>query len=52
MSDGDFQREGKEYLPFIFEDKIIDPKQYLAWRAMEEEYELELEFRDYGKENN
>ena len=49
MSDGDFQREGREYLPFVFEDKLIEPEEYLIWHQLEEEYELELEFREYGR---
>lgn len=52
MSDGDFQREDRIYLPFTFEDEVIEPEQYLAWELLRQEYELGLEFRDYGKENN
>lgn len=51
MSDGDYQREskGREYLPFTFEDEVIEPEQYLAWRYMREEYELEENMRDYER---
>jgi hypothetical protein len=50
MSDGDFQREDRIYLPFIFEDEVIEPEQYLAWRVMIDEYELEKNMRDHGRE--
>ena len=49
MSDGDFQREGGEYLPFVFEDKLIEPEEYLIWHQLEEEYKLELEWREHEK---
>jgi len=49
MSDGDYQRDGKEYLPFIFEDEVIEPEQYLIWHQLEEEYKLELEWREHEK---
>lgn len=49
MSDGDFQREGKEYLPFIFEGELIEPEEYLIWHQLEEEYNLELKWREYEK---
>ena len=49
MSDGDFQREGRVYLPFVFEDKLIEPEEYLIWHQLEKEYELELEWKEYEK---
>lgn len=49
MSDGNFQREDKEYLPFIFEDEVIEPEQYLAWHQLMEEYELEQYLKEYEK---
>ncbi len=49
MSDGDFQREGREYLPFIFEGELIEPEEYLIWHQLEEEYKLELEWREHEK---
>ena len=50
MSDGDYQREGREYLPFIFEDKLIEPEEYLIWHQLEEEYELQQHLEEYGRE--
>ena len=50
MSDGDFQREGREYLPFIFEDKLIEPEEYLIWHQMREEMELQEYLEEYGRE--
>ena len=49
MSDGDFQREGRVYLPFVFEDKLIEPEEYLIWHQLEEEYKLVLEWREHEK---
>ena len=50
MSDGDFQREGREYLPFIFENKVIEPEEYLIWHQMREEMELQEYLEEYGRE--
>ena len=50
MSDGNFQREGREYLPFIFEDKLIEPEEYLIWHQMREEMELQEYLEEYGRE--
>ena len=50
MSDGNFQREGREYLPFIFEDELIEPEEYLIWHQMREEMELQEYLEEYGRE--
>ena len=52
MSDGDFQREGREYLPFVFEGELIEPEQYIAWRSMGEEYEIYQQLEEYESNNN
>ena len=52
MSDGDFQREGREYLPFVFEDKLIEPEEYLIWHQLEEEYEIEQYLKEYESTGN
>ena len=50
MSDGDFQREGREYLPFVFENEVIEPEEYLIWHQMREEMELQEYLEEYGRE--
>lgn len=52
MSDGNFQREGKEYLPFIFEDEVIEPEQYLIWHQLKDEYEIEQYLKEYARRIN
>ena len=50
MSDGDFQREGREYLSFVFENEVIEPEEYLIWHQMREEMELQEYLEEYGRE--
>ena len=50
MSDGDFQREDREYLPFAFEGELIEPEEYLIWHQMREEMELQEYLEEYGRE--
>ena len=52
MSDGDYQREGREYLPFIFEGELIEPEEYLIWHQLEEEYEIEQYLKEYESTGN
>ena len=52
MSDGDYQREDREYLPFVFEGELIEPEQYLAWHQLKEEYEIELYLKEYEPTGN
>ena len=47
MSDGCFQREDINYLPFEFNGEIIDPEQYLIWHQMKEEMELQQYLEEY-----
>lgn len=49
MSDGAYQREDINYLPFEFEGEIIDPEQYLIWHQMKEEEILQF-LEEYGRE--
>lgn len=49
MSDANYQREGREYLPFEFEGEIIDPEQYLLWEQLKEDYELEQYLKEYER---
>jgi hypothetical protein len=52
MSDGDFQREDRIYLPFIFEDEVIGPDEYLIWHQMREEETLMQYLEEYEPTNN
>ena len=55
MSDGDYQREGisnRVYLPFTFENEVIEPEQYLDWHHLKEEYEIELYLKEYESNSN
>lgn len=40
MSDGNFQRGDREYLPFVFEGELIEPENYLIWHQLKDEYEM------------
>lgn len=50
MSDGDYQREDRNYLPFVFEGELIEPDEYLIWHQMREEMELQEYLKEYGRE--
>ena len=50
MSDGGFQREDVNYLPFEFDGEIVDPEQYLIWHQMREEMELQQYLEEYESE--
>ena len=50
MSDGDYQREDRNYLPFVFEGELIEPEEYLIWHQLEEEYKLQQYLEEYGRE--
>jgi hypothetical protein len=52
MSDGDYQREGREYLHFVFEDEVIEPEQYLIWHQMREEETLMQYLEEYESTNS
>ena len=50
MSDGNYQREDRNYLPFVFEGELIEPEEYLIWHQMREEMELQEYLEEYGRE--
>lgn len=52
MSDGNFQREGGEYLPFVFEGEVIEPDEYLIWHQLKDEYEIEQYLKEYESTNS
>ena len=52
MSDGDYQREDRNYLPFVFEGELIEPDEYLIWHQLEEEYEIEQYLKEYESTGN
>ena len=52
MSDGNFQREGREYLPFVFEGELIEPDDYLIWHQLKDEYEMEQYLKEHESTNN
>jgi hypothetical protein len=52
MSDGDFQMEDRIYLPFTFEDEVIEPEQYLIWHQLKDEYEIEQYLKEYARRIN
>ena len=52
MSDGDYQREDRNYLPFVFEGELIEPEEYLIWHQLEEEYEIEQYLKEYESTGN
>ena len=52
MSDGDYQREDRNYLPFVFEGELIEPDEYLIWHQMKEEMELQQYLEEYGRSDS
>ena len=52
MSDGDYQRDDRNYLPFVFEGELIEPEEYLTWHQLKEEYEIELYLKEYEPTDN
>ena len=52
MSDGNYQREDANYLPFKFDGEMIDPEQYLIWQQMREEEELMQYLEEYGRSDS
>ena len=52
MSDGDYQREDKNYLPFVFEGELIEPDEYLIWHQLKDEYEIEQYLKEYESTGN
>ena len=52
MSDGNYQREDRNYLPFVFEGELIEPEDYLIWHQLKEEYEIEQYLKEYESTGN
>lgn len=52
MSDGDYQREDRNYLPFVFEGELIKPDEYLIWHQLKDEYQIEQYLKEYESTNN
>ena len=52
MSDGNYQREDRNYLPFVFEGELIEPDEYLIWHQLKEEYQIEQYLKEYESLNN
>lgn len=52
MSDGDYQREDRNYLPFVFEGELIEPDEYLIWHQLKDEYQIEQYLREYESTGN
>ncbi len=52
MSDGDYQREDRNYLPFVFEGEVIEPDEYLIWHQLKDEYQIEQYLKEYESTNN
>ena len=52
MSDGDYQREDRNYLPFVFEGELIEPDEYLIWHQLKDEYQIEQYLKEYEPIDN
>lgn len=52
MSDGDYQREDRNYLPFVFEGELIEPDEYLIWHHLKDEYQIEQYLKEYESTGN
>ena len=52
MSDGNYQREDRNYLPFVFEGELIEPDEYLIWHQLKDEYQIEQYLREYESTGN
>ena len=52
MSDGNYQREDRNYLPFVFEGELIEPDEYLIWHQLKDEYEIEQYLKEYESTGN
>lgn len=52
MSDGNYQREDRNYLPFVFEGELIEPDEYLIWHQLKEEYQIEQYLKEYESTGN
>lgn len=52
MSDGDYQREDRNYLPFVFEGELIEPDEYLIWHQLKDEYQIEQYLKEYESTGN